>query len=135
MRRTGIARPSAFFGSPGREKNHADPSPPPRGLGGQAVVRAMSTPLRIAMADDHALFRDGLKSLLSLHEAATVVAEIDRADDILPLLNQNKCDLLLLDLQMDRNTLVDIAGAAARVPVMVVTASERLSDVFAAIHA
>ena len=95
----------------------------------------MATPTRIIIADDHALFRQGLKSMLRLQTNVTVVAELDRASDLLPALEQRRCDVLLLDLQMERNALADIEALARRVAIVVVTASERTEDALAAIRA
>jgi DNA-binding NarL/FixJ family response regulator len=95
----------------------------------------MSPPYRIGIADDHALFRQGLKSLLELQDDTVVVAETDRADEVAPMLAHTSCDLLLLDLQMDRNVLVDIPALAAHVRVIVVTASERPDDAVQAVKA
>src|SRR3989304_3689042 len=75
----------------------------------------MHTPLRIAIADDHALFRQGLKSQLRLHPGLTVAAEIERADQRAPLLG---------------------AGPVwDPPPVLVVTASERAGEAVEAIRA
>lgn len=95
----------------------------------------MGVPIRIAIADDHALFRQGLKSLLRLDPDVTVVAELARADDLLKTLERVPCDVLLLDLQMDRPAFIDIEALAARVAVVVVTATERVEDTVAAIRA
>src|SRR5262249_18794425 len=89
--------------------------------------------LRIAIADDHALFREGLKSLLNLQPDVTVVAEADKVDQILPMLGATPCDVLLLDVQMDRNALGQIAEYAEQVKVVVVTADEHLDDALTAI--
>jgi DNA-binding NarL/FixJ family response regulator len=95
----------------------------------------VETPLRIAIADDHALFRQGLKSQLRLQPQVTVVAEIERADQLLPQVEQTPCDVLFLDLQMDRSVLIDIAPLARHCSVIVVTASERADDAIEAIRA
>jgi len=92
------------------------------------------TPLRIAIADDHALFRQGLKSQLRLHPRFDVVAEVERADELAGLVERTPIDILLLDLQMERSSLVDIATLSARVAVVVVTASERLEDALSAVR-
>jgi two-component system NarL family response regulator len=95
----------------------------------------MSTSIRVIIADDHALFRQGLKSMLRLQPDVTVVAELERASDLLPALEQHPCDILLLDLQMERKALADIEALAERVAIIVVTASERPDDVLAAMRA
>ena len=84
----------------------------------------MSRPIRVVIADDHSLFRQGLKALLESEPEVVVVAETDRADALPGILDDTSCDLLLLDLQMEHDTLADIAVLAARVPVVVLTASE-----------
>jgi DNA-binding NarL/FixJ family response regulator len=95
----------------------------------------MSNPLRVVIADDHALFRQGLKSLLELDEALTVAGEVERIEALPALLDQTPCDLLLLDLEMERSTLDDIPRLAARQAVIVVTASERTEDAVEALRA
>jgi DNA-binding NarL/FixJ family response regulator len=94
----------------------------------------MSGQTRIAIADDHALFREGLKSLLALRSELVVVAETDTVEGIGPLLDEHPCDILLLDLQMDRNSLVEVEALSGRVPVIVVTASEIPDHAAAAIR-
>ena len=66
-------------------------------------------PIRLLIADDHALFRQGLKSLLMLQPDIELVGEVERAADLEPALNQAAVDVLLLDLQMDRWMGNDIA--------------------------
>jgi DNA-binding NarL/FixJ family response regulator len=91
--------------------------------------------LRVAIADDHALFRQGLRSILSMREEITVVGEAERVDAIPGLLANSACDVLLLDLQMDRNSLAEVEKLSASAKVIVVTASERVEDALAAIRA
>jgi len=91
--------------------------------------------LRIAIADDHALFRQGLKSQLLLQPGLEVVGEVDRADDLAALVERVPIDILLLDLQMERSSLIDIKTLGERVAVVVVTASERAEDALAAVRA
>lgn len=91
--------------------------------------------IRVTIADDHALFRQGLRSMLRLQPDITVVAELERADELVTVLDRTPCDVLLLDLQMERSAFVDIETLAERVAVVVVTASERVEDAVAAIHA
>src|SRR6266852_5935574 len=62
----------------------------------------MATLIRLIIADDHALFRDGLKSLLRRQRDMKVVGEVDSADRLSEVLDGTACDVLLLDLQMER---------------------------------
>lgn len=95
----------------------------------------MTTPIRLIIADDHALFRQGLKSLLLLQQDMEVVAELDRASDLEAKLLATPCDILLLDLQMERWVLADIERLAHITKVVVLTASERIEDAAAALRA
>jgi DNA-binding NarL/FixJ family response regulator len=56
--------------------------------------------IRIAVADDHAMFRDGLRMLLNASRDLTVVGEAANGDDCLKVLTKLKPDILLLDLRM-----------------------------------
>ena len=89
---------------------------------------------RIVLADDHVLFRQGLRSLLRQQPDLEVVAEVDRAADLLSTLAATPCDLLLLDLQMERWMVNDIENLSGVTRVIVLTASERVEDGLAAIR-
>ena len=56
--------------------------------------------MRIALADDHRLVRDGLRALLEAEGRFTVVAEADDGLQVVPLVEKERPDVLLLDLMM-----------------------------------
>lgn len=56
--------------------------------------------IRIMVADDHAIIRDGLKQIISFNPDMQVVGEAGSGDEILQLLRKTPCDLLLTDLSM-----------------------------------
>jgi DNA-binding NarL/FixJ family response regulator len=93
------------------------------------------SPLRIVIADDHALFRQGLKSLLKLQAEVIVVGEAETIEQLHAILAETACDLVLLDLGMERNSLGDIQALATRQSVIVVTANEQPQDALEAIRA
>lgn len=99
------------------------------------MAESTTPPVRIIIADDHALFRQGLMSLLHLEADIQVTAEVERVDDIVPALTQSPCDILLLDFQMDRHTLGDIEGLARQVHVAVITGTEDPEQALAAFRA
>ncbi len=84
----------------------------------------MGTPIRIVIADDHVLFRQALMSLLLLQPDLAVIGEAPTADELRSVLTANPCEILLLDLQMDRWTMNDIPDLARMTRVIVLTASE-----------
>ena len=91
-------------------------------------------PLRIAIADDHALFRQGMRALLQQERDVEVVAEIERVDDIAATLAHAPCDILLLDLHMDRYALGEIKALSRLASVVVVTASQETYEAAAAVR-
>jgi two-component system NarL family response regulator len=93
-----------------------------------------SSPIRLVLADDHALFREGLRSLLRHEPEVAIVAETDRVDALGALIEQTPADILLLDLQMDRSSMTEIEELARKISVIVVTASELVGDALAAIR-
>lgn len=82
-------------------------------------------PLRVIIADDHTLFRQGLRSLLML-EGVEVVAEVEQAGSLTTVLAANPCDVLLLDLQMDQWSMDKIPELSRQTIVVVLTADERV---------
>ena len=52
------------------------------------------------MADDHAIFRDGLRKLLDGDEEITIIGEAQNGADCIKMLAKLKPDILLLDLRM-----------------------------------
>lgn len=94
----------------------------------------MQRPVRLVIADDHGLFRQGLKSMLSLQSDVEVVGEVDQADKLAAVLDTTPCDILLLDLQMERSSVSDIGLLVERVKIVVVTANEHPEDALNAIR-
>jgi len=60
----------------------------------------MSKPIRVMIADDHSMVREGIKQLLELEGDITVVAEVSNGKECLELLDEEKTDVLLLDINM-----------------------------------
>ncbi len=92
--------------------------------------------MRILIADDHALFRDGLRSLL-LAQGHDVVGEAKNGHEAVELARQLRPDLVLMDVQMPE--LDGIAATriiATEMPdlkVVILTASEEEAKLFDAI--
>lgn len=57
-------------------------------------------PIKVAIADDHALFRAGVKTALSSKKDVELIAEADNGMQLLHLLRHIEPDVILLDIQM-----------------------------------
>ena len=60
----------------------------------------MPKPLRIIIAEDHAMIRQTLAGFLHEQEGITMVGEAGNGEELLSLLNSRNADLVLLDLHM-----------------------------------
>src|SRR5579884_3092253 len=84
--------------------------------------------IRIVVADDHPIFRDGLCKLLALEEDFEVVAQAQDGREVLDVLQQLEPDILLLDLKMPGldglATLQRLQAARNKTRVIVLTASD-----------
>jgi len=72
------------------------------------------TPLRILLADDHALVRAGLRALLSELAGVEVVAETGDGLEALQLIREKKPDLVLLDIAMPGLNGLEVASRVAK---------------------
>ncbi len=90
------------------------------------------------VADDHAIFRDGLKKLLSLERDLDVIGEAEDGQQTVELVKKLQPDILLLDLKMPvMNGLAALEQIHDRVKttrVIVLTASEQEEEVVEAVR-
>lgn len=61
---------------------------------------SVSSKTRILLADDHAMFREGVKQLLTNTTEFVVVDEADDAAQVIQKVQQIKCDVVILDISM-----------------------------------
>src|SRR2546423_3126097 len=84
--------------------------------------------VRIVLADDHPIVRDGLKKLLQLEEDFEVVGEAGDGREVLERVQELDPDVLLLDLRMPNldglSALQALQQTNKRTRVIVLTASE-----------
>ena len=93
---------------------------------------APSTPrqggIRIVIADDHPIFRDGLRKLLSLEDDLEVVGEARDGNEVMEIVRQTEPDILLLDLRMPGldglSVLQNLKSSGTRTRIIILTASE-----------
>jgi DNA-binding NarL/FixJ family response regulator len=70
--------------------------------------------IRIALADDHQLFRNGLKILLGSFNEFEVVAEASNGTELLRALETSPTDIVLMDISMPEMDGVEATGRLSR---------------------
>ncbi len=56
--------------------------------------------IRVLLADDHTMFRQGLAEMLSTDQSIEVVGDAENGDDVLALAEKTKPDVTILDMEM-----------------------------------
>jgi len=96
--------------------------------GPPSTPESAASKIRIVVADDHPIFRDGLCRLLALEPDFEVVAQAQDGRQVLEVLQQYEPDILLLDLKMPGldglATLQRLQSGKHKTRVIVLTASE-----------
>ena len=57
-------------------------------------------PIRVLLADDHTLFRQGLAGLLASYGGLEIIAQVPNDRDALRLAQQEKPDVVIMEVQM-----------------------------------
>ena len=90
--------------------------------------------VRIVIADDHPIVREGLKRILSQVPEFSVIAEAGNGNETLNIVLNNSCDLLMLDLSLPSPDGLDVLKtirkqSSTQLPVLIV--SFRAEDEYA----
>lgn len=115
--------------------DHDDPDdplpsddPPP---GGEVV--------RVLIADDQALFRRGLRAVLSEEEGIEVVAEAADGEEAVARVEELAPDVVLMDIRMPKVDGIEatrrIQGVAPTTRILMITVSDEEDDLFEAVKA
>jgi len=96
-------------------------------------------PVRVLVADDHPMFREGVRTMLGATEDLALVAEARDAVEALELLAGHAVDVALLDVNMPGMSGIEAAGRIAvdfpEVAVLILTMFADDASVFAALRA
>ena len=96
-------------------------------------------PIRVLIADDHPLFRDGMRGLLDSVTDVEVVGEATTGEEAIELAEELQPDIILMDIKMpDINGIEatrEILHTSPHMGVLVVTMFEDEDSVFAAMRA
>lgn len=81
--------------------------------------------IKVAIADDHAIFRNGLKNELFKHTDLKVIGEAENGAKLLSLIRQIQPDVVLLDIQMPvmdgEKTLIEIKKYNSQIKVIMLS--------------
>lgn len=94
--------------------------------------------VRIVIADDHPIFRDGLRRLLEDEPTFSIVGEAANGREVVRLVHEHRPDVVLLDLAMPGasglDALRELAAAGHTARVVMLTASIDNTDAVTAIR-
>ena len=81
--------------------------------------------IKILIADDHEVVRQGLKAVLREHSDLEVVSEAKNGNEVLEIVQKTKVDIVLLDFDMPEknglDTLIELKSMKPKLPVIVLS--------------
>jgi len=81
--------------------------------------------IKILIADDHEIVRQGLKTILSEHSDLEVIAEAENGNEVLKIIQKTKLDIVLLDFDMPEknglDTLIELKSMKPMLPVIILS--------------
>jgi DNA-binding NarL/FixJ family response regulator len=99
----------------------------------------MATPVRIVVADDHPIVRDGVRALVEASPGIELIGEATNGDEVIELARQVRPDVVLMDLAMPgRNGIEatrEIASNGWASAVLILTMFADDESIFAAMRA
>lgn len=95
--------------------------------------------IRVIIADDHAVVRQGIRTVLEDIPGLEVLAEAGDGEEVLALLSDHRPDLLLLDISMPRKTGLEVAkelrGQGSELGILVLSMHDNPEYVLEAVRA
>jgi DNA-binding NarL/FixJ family response regulator len=102
-------------------------------------MKASSSPIRVLLADDHAVVRAGIRMFLEHSGDIQVIAEADDGEMAKALIQQHLPDVAVLDIQMPKASGIDVTrwvrANIHNVGVLILTAYDDDPYVMAVLHA
>jgi NarL family two-component system response regulator LiaR len=98
----------------------------------------MNTPIRIVIADDHVLVRQGIRAFLETHADLAIVGEAEDAASAIALCNEHHPNVALVDLVMPGGGIEAtraIRAASPQTQVVLLTSFEDAQQIVAAVQA
>lgn len=84
-----------------------------------------SSSIKILIADDHEIVRQGLKTILSENSDLEVVAEAANGNEVIKIVQNSEVDLVLLDFDMPEknglDTLIELRASYPKLPIIILS--------------
>jgi len=81
--------------------------------------------MKILIADDHTIVREGLKQIISDLSEVSIVDEAENGFDVIDMVNKNKYDIVIMDISMPGknglDTLSELKRAKPELPVLMLS--------------
>jgi two-component system, NarL family, response regulator len=98
-----------------------------------------SKPIRVLIADDHAIVRNGLVRMIELTEGMEIVAEASTGNEAVALFQQHQPDVTLMDLRMPEmngvEAIVTIRQAYPQAQIAILSTYDTDEDIFRGLQA
>ncbi|MGB3410214.1 MAG: response regulator transcription factor [Microthrixaceae bacterium] len=96
-------------------------------------------PIRVLIADDHPMFRDGMRTVLSTEDSLELVGEAAEGPDVVRMAADLQPDVVVMDLNMPILNGIDatrqVVSASPHIGVLVLTMFDDEDSVFSAMRA
>jgi len=106
---------------------------------GSQGARAGADPIRVLIADDHALFRRGLEMVLKEEPGIELVGQASDGAEAVQMAGEVLPDVVLMDVRMPKITGIEAARQVKEVApsakIVMLTVSDEEEDLFEAIRA
>jgi DNA-binding NarL/FixJ family response regulator len=106
---------------------------------GSQEARGGVDPIRVLIADDHALFRRGLEMVLKKEPGIELVGQASDGAEAVQMAGEALPDVVLMDIRMPKMTGIEAARrvkeVAPSVKIVMLTVSDEEEDLFEAIRA
>ena len=92
----------------------------------------MSEEIRLVMADDHPIFREGLRQIIEKDSRIKIIGEADNGQKALELIEEKMPDIALLDIDMPKLTglevLKKVSGTSVKIIFLTMYSEEDIFD-------
>jgi DNA-binding NarL/FixJ family response regulator len=80
----------------------------------------MNEEIKLIIADDHPIFREGLRQIIEKDSRIKIIGEADNGQKALELIEEKKPDIALLDIDMPKLTGLEVLKKVSGTPVKII---------------